>query len=313
MVQPIRMPIQPRRFYEIGGITVIVEADLPMSSQTFQPRCEQFRVARAGDDLMTIQHHFSLPDMQFQGLSSVAQPQTPWTIYYRDRTWIYLMNSYLPDGSLARRVAVFNQDHSRGEIFSDGEALFLQGNLPALTLFHTDQIVLARVLAERQGCILHSSGVILDGSGLLFIGQSGAGKSTMVKLLKGRAEILCDDRNILRRGSENIRVYGTWCHGEVPLVSSASAPLRAIFLLRKSESNRLTLLHNPQEILGGLLSCLVKPLVTADWWRKSLALIEIIVREIPCYSLEFDQSGAIVSLLADLVKGNLDPARGHTP
>ena len=33
-----------------------------------------------------------------------------------------------------------------------------------------------------------------------------------------------------------------------------------------------------------------------------LALIEVLAREIPCYDMEFDQSGAIVAELQDLVR-----------
>ena len=170
----------------------------------------------------------------------------------------------------------------------------------ALTLFPTDQILLARVMADRQGCFLHSSGVIMEGQGLLFVGHSEAGKSTTVKMLQGKGEILCDDRNIVRRWPEGFRVHGTWSHGEVPLVSAASAPLSAILFLHKSDHNRLTLLENRQEIIGRLLSCLIKPMVSADWWDKMLALIGVLAREIPCYVMEFDQSGAIVAELQDL-------------
>ena len=47
----------------------------------------------------------------------------------------------------------------------------------------------------------------------------------MKLVVEGRGEVLCDDRNIVRRSPGGFRVYGTWSHGEVPIVSSASAPL----------------------------------------------------------------------------------------
>ena len=117
----------------------------------------------------------------------------------------------------SHQVAVFNHDHTRGRIYSDKEdVLSSRATCIRLTLFPTDQILLARVLADRQGCFLHSSGVIMEGQGLLFVGHSEAGKSTTVKMLQGKGEILCDDRNIVRRWPEGFRVHGTWSHGEVP-------------------------------------------------------------------------------------------------
>ena len=89
------------------------------------------------------------------------------------------------------------------------------------------------------------------GQGLLFVGHSEAGKSTTVKMLQGKAEILCDDRNIVRRWPEGFRVHGTWSHGEVPLVSAASAPLSAIFFLHKSKQNRLMRLRTAKRSSAG--------------------------------------------------------------
>ena len=103
-------------------------------------------------------------------------------------------------------------------------------------------------------------------------------------------------------GPEGFQVHGTWSHGEVPLVSAASAPLSAILFLHKSNRNRLLLLENRKEIVGRLLSCLIKPMVSADWWEKMLALIGLLAKEVPCYVMEFDESGGIVAELEDLVR-----------
>ena len=291
-----------RRYYEIAGLTVLVESDLPITAETFSPKFQEFQVEGPGDDLISIRHHFSLPDLKGQDLGVEVYRKAPWAIYRKGRSWIYLGISPDADGPTPYQVAVFNQDHSRGQIYHPQDDHFRQGGSPALTLMVTDQIWLARVLAHRQGCFLHSSGVIIAGQGLLFIGHSEAGKSTMVKMLQGKAEILCDDRNIVRRWPEGFRVHGTWSHGEVPLVSAASAPLRALLFLRKSSQNRLVRLENRREILGLLLGCLIKPLVTADWWDRTLDLMAAMVREVPCYELEFDQSGQIVSELEALVQ-----------
>ena len=43
--------------------------------------------------------------------------------------------------------------------------------------------------------------------------------------------------------------------------------------------------------------------MTADWWDKTLDVIEHITKDVPCYVVEFDKSGAVVALLRDLVAG----------
>ena len=44
----------------------------------------------------------------------------------------------------------------------------------------------------------------------------------------------------------------------------------------------------------------IKPLVTADWWEKTLDLAGALAATVPMYRLRFDRSGAIVELLRRL-------------
>jgi MoaA/NifB/PqqE/SkfB family radical SAM enzyme len=291
-----------RRYYEIAGVTVQVEADLPITDHTFADKFKQFEVKGPGPDTVRICHHFSLPEIRPQDLGEEVYRRQPWNIFRKDHSWIYLTPLPHMSDLYPHKIAVFNQEHTRGRIYHDGESLFLKGKHESLTLFPTDQILLARVLADREACYLHSSGVILNGYGLIFVGHSGEGKSTITKLLEGKAAILCDDRNIIRRWPDGFKVHGTWSHGEIPLVSPDSAPLAAILFPDKSDKNRLTLLKSPREITGRLLACLIKPLTTVDWWEKTMTLVEAMVREIPCYLMEFDLSGRIVSELKALMQ-----------
>jgi hypothetical protein len=41
-------------------------------------------------------------------------------------------------------------------------------------------------------------------------------------------------------------------------------------------------------------------MVTAAWWQKELDVLEQIVKEVRCYTMKFDQSGAIVAPLVAL-------------
>jgi len=290
-----------RRYFKIADITVRVESDLPINEQTFHPKFKQFEVKGPGKDNISIWHHFSLPDLDGKDLGKEVYRKAPWAIYKNNGSWIYL--GILPtqgDKSL-HRVATFNSDHTRARIYNDKEEIFLKGNLHSLTMFSSDQILLARVLADREGCYLHSCGVNFEGKGLLFVGHSEAGKSTMATMLKGKAEILCDDRIIIRKQPQTgFRIYGTWSHGDVPDVSVNSAPLKAILFLEKAEENRIMAINDKKEITKRLLSCLIKPFVTTDWWEKTLVLIEKVGERVPCYVLKFDKSGRVIDILRKL-------------
>jgi MoaA/NifB/PqqE/SkfB family radical SAM enzyme len=294
-----------RRYYQIAGITIQVDSDLPITDATFHPMFRQFQADGPGLDMIFIQHHFDIPNLS-QDLGREVFRKPPWAIFRKGKSWIYL--GIYPNAGDPRlhKVAIFNDDHSYARIFNLNEDVFLTNGLTSLTLFPSDQLLLARVLAERKACILHSAGMILEGKGLLFVGHSGAGKSTMVKMMKDTAEILCDDRNIVRHWPDGFRVHGTWAHGEVPLISSASAPMTAILFLKKSDQNCITLLVDRKEIMHRLMACLVKPLATSDWWQKMITLLAEIAIEVPCYEMEFDRSGGIVLEIENLRQNRTD-------
>lgn len=290
-------------YFKIAGLAIRIDSDLPITKKTFAAKFASFHLAKTdrASDVISISHHFQLPDVKRMRLGEKIYHKAPWTIYSKNNSWIYI--GIVPNSSSSNfhRIAVFNADHSRGNIYSPDEKNFLEGNLQSLTMFPTDQIWLARVLADRQGFFIHAAGMKIIGQGFLFAGHSEAGKSTTVTMLQDEGEILCDDRIIVRRQPWGFRIYGTWSHGDVPHVSATDAPLRAILFLEKSKINRLVAIDDPQEKLKRLLPLLIKPLVTAAWWELILAVVEKLVREVPAYRLQFDKSGKMTEIIRKLV------------
>jgi hypothetical protein len=105
-------------------------------------------------------------------------------------------------------------------------------------------------------------------------------------------------------------VYGSWSHGEVPLVSASSAPLRAILFIKQSLDNHLVPVTDRSEALKRLLACVIRPLETAAWWQKTFAVVEALAREVPCYIMEFDKSGRIVEQILELATAGQTKGQG---
>jgi len=291
-----------RRYFKIADIILQIESDLPIKDDTFHPKFKFFQTDGPGENMIKIRHHFFLPDLEGKVLGKEFYHKPPWAIYKSNGAWVYLGISPTKDDKSIHRVVTFNAEHTGAEIYNDKEreGMFLKGNLHSLTMFPSDQILIARILADRDGFYLHSCGVNFQGQGLLFAGHSEAGKSTMATMLKAKAEILCDDRMIIRKSSKGFKIFGTWSHGDVPEVSANCAPLRAILFLEKADENRIILLKDKKEIIKRLLSYLIKPFVTTDWWEKTLWLMEKVVDQVPCYILKFDKTGAVVDILKRL-------------
>ena len=304
-VKMVLRPSQKKRIdaaiSSIAGITIRVEADLPIADSTFAGKFKKFQIEKPGAAQVRITHHFSLPRILPARLGREMYRQAPWAIYRKGSSWSYLGIKPGRKNYSVYCLATFNDAHTRGQIYHQDSCIFSEGNLHSLSLFPTDQIWLAPLLSRRQGFIFHAAGMKIGGQGLLFAGHSEAGKSTTVTLLRDAGEILCDDRMIVRRWPEGFRIHGTWSHGDVPHVSAAEAPLRAVLFLEKAKTNRLIPIADPQEVLKRVLPLLIKPLVTADWWEKTLAVVEAFVREVPAYRLQFDKSGKITKILGELL------------
>ena len=292
-----------RRRFRIAGLAVDVASDLPIGESTFDPKFEPFRAAPDGPADIVLRHHFALPPLAGEDLGEEVFRRPPWAVYRKGASWIYLMLSGDPSDASVHRVMVFDDGHTRGTIYSPSDELFREGGLDSLAMLPSDQLVLARALPAFGGAFVHAAGVVMNGQGLVFAGPSEAGKSTMVKLIGGRGEVLCDDRVVVRRGDGGFRVHGTWSHGEIPAVSAASAPLRAVFFLRQAGTNRADRVADPRAVLADFLPRLVRPLLSADWWEKVLAVAGDVVREVPFYDLSFDRSGGVVEVLESLLDG----------
>jgi MoaA/NifB/PqqE/SkfB family radical SAM enzyme len=282
-----------RRYFRIAGVTIRVDSDLPFTEKTFGTKFKKFEADGPSEEMISLRHHFSLTELNMDDPGEEVYRRAPWAIYRKDRSWIYLgITNHRRDKDF-HCAAVFNEGHTRGRIYNHSEAIFRQGNLHALTLFPSDQILLARMFADRQACFFHAAGMDIGGKGILLVGHSEAGKTTAARMLQKHGDVLCDDRIVVRRGPAGLRIHGTWSHGDMADVSAGSAPLSAILFLDKAHANRLVPVAKGIETARLLVQYVVKPLVTGDWWEKVLALIENMAREVPAYRLEFDKSGRI--------------------
>jgi len=290
-----------RRYYRIAEITIQVDSDIPIEDKTFDKAVRHFEVSEPGPEIVTIRHHFSLPDLTGEDMGQELYRKLPLAIFKKGDSWMYLGITSLDKGAKPFRISVFNKDYSCGHIYNSSDEFFRLGGHNSLCLYPTDQILIARILADRAGFYLHSAGVVYGGHGLLFVGHSEAGKSTMVKMLKEKAEILCDDRIILRKQNGLWNIYGTWSHGDVPDVSPSSAPLSAVFFLEKAGENTIIPIKDKKEALARLLACVIRPFVDSEWWEKTLSHVEDVGANIPCYRLLFDKSGRIIPLIDKLV------------
>jgi hypothetical protein len=99
----------------------------------------------------------------------------------------------------------------------------------------------AAIVSQVDGFLVHGSGVIHQGAGFLFVGGSGAGKSTAARLSGERGSHVLNDEICLVRlnGEGAVELVGTPFNGLFRAKRSGAAPLRAILLLVQAPLHRL--------------------------------------------------------------------------
>jgi hypothetical protein len=149
------------------------------------------------------------------------------------------------------------------------------------------------LLAARSGVELHACGVVDRGVGFAFVGQSGAGKSTIARIWNSQPDVtvLSDDRVIVRCDASGVTMHGTPWHGDEALIASSAVPLVHVFMLRQGAEARSQPLHGAAAV-AQLFSCTFPPFHSAPALADTLHVLDVIVQRARCSSLWFrpDQS-----------------------
>jgi hypothetical protein len=189
-------------------------------------------------------------------------------------------------GDLPYKVALFDREFREGHILMRRDAF--ADTMHPLD-YPLDEVIVAHLLGRGRGVELHGCGIIdRDGRGQLFVGQSGAGKTTTARvwLSDGHYEIVSDDRVIVRFVAGEWRMFGTPWHGEAELSSPLSAPLGAIHLLVQASRTELVSLP-PAQAAASLFGCTFPPFYDAGAVAFTLECLDRIVRDLPVRALRF--------------------------
>ena len=159
-----------------------------------------------------------------------------------------------------------------------------------------------RQLLDRDGMMLHSSTVVVDGKAYCFTADSGTGKSTHVelwlKLFGDRAYILNDDKPALRREDGVWYAYGTPWSGKHDISVNERVPLAGIACLSRATENSIVPYAGAAAI-GAVYKQLNRPR-QAEYRIKLLELLDKLIREVPIWHLgcNMDISAAQVAYAA---------------
>jgi hypothetical protein len=196
------------------------------------------------------------------------------------------------------KAAWFDPSFERGHIVLRRDCFAI--DRPVFPLeYPIDELAMMHRLSRGEGVELHALGLVdYDGSGYLFLGHSGAGKSTTARLWKSEpgVKLLSDDRIILRKKDSQFWMYGTPWHGDAGVSSPGCAPLSALFLLEQAPTNQILPLPNAQAA-AELFARSFVPHYHGDGMQFTLNFFEDLTSSIPCSVFRFAPTESAVEAI----------------
>jgi hypothetical protein len=279
--------------------------DAPLASEpqpaTYTPFITDRSIKDAGS--FTIDVRLKIKDFPSSGeLTEIFEGNGSWSMFKKGDEYYLTLNPFAVDGSEC--ITRFDLPLEKAVVYcGEMDILEVEGKRMVRNPFTypLDQLLLTFALAQREGALLHSSGVDCHGRGFIFSGRSGAGKSTLSRnfALKGY-EVLSDDRIVVRRIDNSFRIFGTPWSGEAGIARNKDLPLDGIFFIRHGTEHVIKKI-TPAEAVERLM-----PVTSIPWFDEKIVLsllsfCEDVVSHIPAYELSFKPDIGVVNLFEEFV------------
>jgi hypothetical protein len=281
--------------YSIGGISFGVFADSGVAMK-LDRAVQEFAIANNGAGksdfefdvkirarmVAELSNPTSVPLFHSGGLWSLFEEKREGRDGYR----LNFQRSF--PGETPYKSAWFDRKFENGELLLSRK--FFRAGATIFPLeYPLDEVLMIHRLSCGVGLEVHAVGIVdVDGRGHLFLGHSGAGKSTTARLWMGRpgVRILSDDRIVLRFHNSALWMYGTPWHGDAGIASPQSALVTNIYFLEQFAQNEIVDM-TPSSAAAELFARSFVPRHAAEGLDFALSFIERVTKEIPCRTFRF--------------------------
>lgn len=180
-----------------------------------------------------------------------------------------------------------------------GKAM-VKGNLIPYLLRFGLWVGYGLLVLSRQTVAIHSSCIVYQGKAVLFLGESGTGKSTHTRLWREHIEgavLLNDDSPMIRIEDGKPYAYGSPWSGKTPCYKQERYELKGCVRLSQAPYNRIKKLSVLQAYGAIHPSCPPEFAYDEALYDKVSEVIGAILSEVPCYHLAClpDKEAALLS------------------
>lgn len=168
------------------------------------------------------------------------------------------------------------------------------------------------VLSENSAIAIHSSVIVSRERGVLFLGESGTGKSTHTRLWRENIEgatLLNDDSPIVRIVDGKALVFGSPWSGKTPCYKNLSYPIAGFCRLSQAPHNLIRRLH-PLAAIGALLPSCPPAFAHDDYLQDGICnTLGALLKQVGAYHLECLPDKAAAELSFNTIICNAEGTR----
>lgn len=206
----------------------------------------------------------------------------------------------LPEGGRSPMMRLsLAPDLSRGELIVAPE--FAPDGELAIG-FPLDEYLTTRLLARRGAMVVHASSVAEGDGAYVFLGHSGAGKSTTASIAEDCGlRVLSDDRTVLRAMPDGtVTAAGTPWHGSYASGSPDAVRVLGIFLLEQAEEDRATAME-ASRAFSEMMVRTIRPTAEPGEQLAIVDAVERVVHTVPVAALRFRPTPAVLDTVREFV------------
>jgi hypothetical protein len=164
------------------------------------------------------------------------------------------------------------------------------------------ELILRTAILFTGGLVFHAAGVDDNGKGLVFLGHSGAGKSTQVGWWSQEPGVIAmnDDRIAVQVEAGGPTCYGTPWGGAADIARNHAAPLAALIVLEQAPDNAI------QPLAPGIAASLLMARAFLPYWdsalmQRAMENLNALLARVPVYRLRCRPEPGVIALVRSVL------------